>query len=203
MSDRRPTSPVWRPVHSSDFQAGYNGTPGCWAALRRLTRKTTHGDDDDGRTTSVARLASFGPDVLHVYGRWPLSRRAHTPRCPLPPTWLTNGKQGATGNSFGATSLALAPCRADRTEWRAVLFENGPTAPARPRRQRNFRRWKFGMQKKGDDDSASGQRVHRAVSARRTVVLGIVGIFSTVLALLFIAGILCFRARSVFLLPAS
>lgn len=45
-SNERPqASSVWPAVHSSDFQAGYNGTPHCCFALHRLTRKTTHGDN--------------------------------------------------------------------------------------------------------------------------------------------------------------
>lgn len=65
---------VWpSPVHSSDFQAGYNGTLRGRFALRRLTRKTTYGDDDDGHTTSDLPRSV----VSDVYGRW-LVRMPHS-----------------------------------------------------------------------------------------------------------------------------
>lgn len=106
MSNRSPASSVWPPVHSSDFQAGYNGTPRCCLVLHWLTRKTTHGDDDDGRTTSVARLAAFRPDVFDVYGCSPLflsGVRFDTPRTPPSDEWKTTGHQ----EFVAATSLDL------------------------------------------------------------------------------------------------
>lgn len=78
--------PVWPPpVHSSDFQAGYNGALRGHLALRRLTRKTTYGDDDDGHTTSDLPRSV----VSDVYGRW-LVRFVPPSLIPVP---VMNGKQ--------------------------------------------------------------------------------------------------------------
>lgn len=97
MSDRTSAIPSGRHrVHSSDFQAGYNGALRGHLALRRLTRKTTYGDDDDGHTTSDLPRSV----VSDVYGRW----LVRTPPIPVP---VMNGKQETTRN-FVVCYLVLA-----------------------------------------------------------------------------------------------